>query len=150
VLVTGSKFRVGQDREESTQKIPPGTNNLPREGRSLQHEATKHAKAGDDAQLVGMLALPVTRTVRAEASTPSVTCSAVEAEPNPLAPGLPVMSDRIPIWNSRLQEQIRTAAADGTRTECESQDSSGRRCSSRPRFEKEKTTDGWIDSHLAG
>jgi hypothetical protein len=100
VLVTGSKFRVGQDREESTQKIPPGTNNLPREGRSLQHEATKHAKAGDDAELVGMLALPVTRTVRAEASTPSVTCSAVEAEPNPLAPGLPVMSDRIPIWNS--------------------------------------------------
>jgi hypothetical protein len=39
-----------------------------------------------------------------------VTCSAVEAEPKPLAPGLPVMSDKIPIWNSRLQEQIRTAA----------------------------------------
>jgi hypothetical protein len=41
--------------------------------------------------------LPVTTTVMAEASTPSVTCSAVEADPNPLAPGLPVMSDKIPI-----------------------------------------------------
>lgn len=41
--------------------------------------------------------LPVITTVRRLASTPSVTCSAVDADPNPLAPALPVMSERIPI-----------------------------------------------------
>jgi hypothetical protein len=41
MLVTDSKFRVGQDREESTQKIPLGTNNLD------EHEAKKQAKAGE-------------------------------------------------------------------------------------------------------
>lgn len=44
-----------------------------------------------------MVYLPVIATVRRLASAPSVTCSAVDADPNPLAPALPVMSARIPI-----------------------------------------------------
>lgn len=46
--------------------------------------------------------VPVMTTVRRLASTPSVTCSAVDDDPNPLAPALPVISERIPIaddWN---------------------------------------------------
>ena len=42
-------------------------------------------------------------TVRWLASTPSVTCSAVDADPNPLAPALPVMSEKIPIADSTPQ-----------------------------------------------
>jgi len=42
-------------------------------------------------------------TVRRLASTPSVTCSAVDADPNPLAPALPVMSEKIPISDSTPQ-----------------------------------------------
>uniref|UniRef100_A0A0E0BX73 Uncharacterized protein n=1 Tax=Oryza meridionalis TaxID=40149 RepID=A0A0E0BX73_9ORYZ len=38
-------------------------------------------------------------TVRPVASTPAVTCSAVDPEPNPLAPAFPVMSDKMPISN---------------------------------------------------
>ncbi|RRT50065.1 hypothetical protein B296_00046556 [Ensete ventricosum] len=40
---------------------------------------------------------PVTMTVRLEASMPAVTCSAVEADPNPLGPGSPVTSLKSPI-----------------------------------------------------
>lgn len=40
---------------------------------------------------------PVTMAVRWLASTPSVTCSAVEADPNPLGPGLPVINEKIPM-----------------------------------------------------
>lgn len=57
---------------------------------------TSSLHAGTTAAVCCVL-LPVMTTVRFEASTPSVTCSAVEADPNPLAPGLPVMSDRRPI-----------------------------------------------------
>lgn len=40
--------------------------------------------------------VPVMITVRFLASIPSVTCSAVEADPNPLEPGHPVINERIP------------------------------------------------------
>ena len=40
---------------------------------------------------------PVMMTVRLEASMPAVTCSAVEADPNPLRPGSPVTSLKNPI-----------------------------------------------------
>jgi hypothetical protein len=43
-------------------------------------------------------------TVRRLASTPSVTCSAVDEDPNPLAPALPVMSDKIPIESTPKKE----------------------------------------------
>jgi len=46
--------------------------------------------------------LPV-MTVRWLASTPSVTCSAVDADPNPLAPALPVMSEKVPLADSTPQ-----------------------------------------------
>jgi len=49
------------------------------------------------------LAPPVMMTVRRLASTPSVTCSAVDADPNPLAPALPVMSEKIPLADSTPQ-----------------------------------------------
>ena len=39
-------------------------------------------------------------TVRWEASMPSVTCSAVEADPNPLGPGRPVTSLKSPMLSS--------------------------------------------------
>ena len=35
--------------------------------------------------------------VRLLASIPAVTCSAVEADPNPLGPALPVINEKIPI-----------------------------------------------------
>lgn len=46
--------------------------------------------------------------VRLEASMPSVTISAVEAEPNPLGPGLPVINDTIPtiVFNCPLAQTI--------------------------------------------
>ena len=37
----------------------------------------------------------MTIAVRLLASIPSVTCSAVEAEPNPLGPGLPVINEKM-------------------------------------------------------
>lgn len=40
---------------------------------------------------------PVTMAVRWEASTPAVTCSAVDADPNPLGPGMPVASRKSPM-----------------------------------------------------
>lgn len=40
--------------------------------------------------------VPVMMAVRLEASMPSVTCSAVEADPNPLGPGKPVIKEKIP------------------------------------------------------
>lgn len=40
---------------------------------------------------------PVTMAVRLIASIPSATCSAVEADPNPLDPGHPVTSEKMPI-----------------------------------------------------
>lgn len=39
---------------------------------------------------------PVMIAVRLLASIPSVTCSAVEEDPNPLSPGLPVTNEKIP------------------------------------------------------
>ncbi|RRT57585.1 hypothetical protein B296_00023244 [Ensete ventricosum] len=49
---------------------------------------TKKMGAGD---------APVMMTVRWEASMPSVTCSAVEADPKPLGPGSPVTSRKSPM-----------------------------------------------------
>lgn len=43
--------------------------------------------------------------VRWLASIPSVTCSAVEAEPNPLGPGLPVTKEIIPISPKKKKNQ---------------------------------------------
>jgi len=40
--------------------------------------------------------LPVIIAVRLLASIPSVTCSAVEADPNPLGPAIPVINDITP------------------------------------------------------
>ena len=39
---------------------------------------------------------PVMIAVRLLASIPSITCSAVEEDPNPLHPGLPVINEKIP------------------------------------------------------
>lgn len=43
--------------------------------------------------------------VRLLASIPAVTCSAVEADPNPLRPALPVISEKIPISLNRPKEK---------------------------------------------
>lgn len=45
------------------------------------------------------LMIPVIITVRSEASMESETCSAVEADPNPLRPGHPDINDKTPILN---------------------------------------------------
>lgn len=47
---------------------------------------------------------PVMMTVRLEASMPAVTCSAVEADPNPLGPGSPVTSLKSPILPAPPQQ----------------------------------------------
>jgi hypothetical protein len=45
----------------------------------------------------------VTMAVRLLASIPAVTCSAVEADPNPLGPALPVINEKIPITLNRTK-----------------------------------------------
>jgi len=48
----------------------------------------------------------VIRTVRLEASIPCVTCSAVEADPNPLVPGLPVTNEKKLIFLLTNQSEV--------------------------------------------
>ena len=51
------------------------------------------------------LAPPVTMAVRFAASIPSLTSSAVEADPNPLGPGHPVTREMIDICQRRWQRR---------------------------------------------
>lgn len=48
----------------------------------------------------------MTITVRLLASIPWVTSSAVEAEPNPLEPGLPVINEKIPIFPENVNDDF--------------------------------------------
>lgn len=50
--------------------------------------------------------IPVMMTVRLDASTPSVTCSAVEDDPKPLGPGNPVTSEKIPMKASLCVDEL--------------------------------------------
>lgn len=52
-----------------------------------------------------MQSWPVIITVRLLASIPSVTCSAVEADPNPLGPGLPDTNEKILIFHKSPKQQ---------------------------------------------
>lgn len=49
----------------------------------------------------------MTMAVRLLASIPAVTCSAVEADPNPLGPALPVINEKIPISLNRTKKQAK-------------------------------------------
>lgn len=48
----------------------------------------------------------MTIAVRLLTSTPSVTSSAVEADPNPLGPGLPVINEKIPMEKAERERKI--------------------------------------------
>lgn len=61
--------------------------------------------------------VPVMMTVRPYASMPSVICSAVEADPKPLGPAMPVASRRYPISPEKREREREDGKGLGLRAE---------------------------------